>query len=106
MPAIETPENIKAAEIATREMNAGYLTVILEGKYTDAYLAGAGKDAPTFTAEDLKIISSPVDFVGLNVYRPATYVVASEKAPGISAESNSIRRIRECGRHGICWDPR
>jgi len=43
VPAIETPENIKAAEIATREMNAGYLTVMLEGKYTDAYLAGTGK---------------------------------------------------------------
>jgi beta-glucosidase len=82
VPAIETPENIKAAEIATREMNAGHLTVILEGKYTDAYLAAAGKDAPEFTAEDLKIISSPVDFIGLNVYRPSAYVVASERAPG------------------------
>lgn len=82
VPAIETPENIKAAEIATREMNAGYLTVILEGKYTDAYLAAAGNDAPKFTGEDLKIISSPVDFVGINVYRPATYVVASKRAGG------------------------
>jgi len=82
VPAIETPDNIRAAEIATREMNACYLTVILEGKYTDAYLAAAGKDAPEFTAEDLKIISSPVDFIGINVYRPAVYVVASEQAGG------------------------
>jgi beta-glucosidase len=82
VPAIETPENIKAAEIATREMNAGYLTAILEGKYTDAYLAAAGKDAPKFTDEDLKIISSPVDFIGINVYRPSAYVVASERTPG------------------------
>jgi beta-glucosidase len=82
VPAIETPDNIKAAEIATREINAGYLTVILEGKYTDAYLAAAGKDAPKFTDEDLKAISSPIDFIGLNVYRPAMYVVASEKPSG------------------------
>ena len=82
VPAIETPENIKAAEIATREMNAGYLTAIMEGKYTDTYLAGAGKDAPHFTAEDLAIISTPVDFIGVNVYRPAMYVVASEKPSG------------------------
>jgi beta-glucosidase len=79
VPAIETPENIKAAELATREMNAGYLTVILEGKYTDTYLANAGNDAPKFTEEDLKIISSPVDFIGINVYRPSAYVVASER---------------------------
>ena len=64
IPAIETPANIRAAEIATRELNAGYLTVILEGKYTDAYLAQAGKDAPKYTAEDLRIISSPIDLSG------------------------------------------
>jgi beta-glucosidase len=78
VPAVETPDNVRAAEIATREMNAGYLTVILEGRYTDAYLAAAGRDAPEFTAEELKIISSPVDFVGLNIYRPSVYVVASD----------------------------
>ena len=58
IPAVETPANIRAAEIATRELNAGYLTVMLEGKYTDAYLAQGGKDAPKYTAEDLRIISS------------------------------------------------
>ena len=59
LPAIDTPENIRAAEIATRELNAGFLGVILEGKYTDGFLAYAGKNAPKFTAEELKIISSP-----------------------------------------------
>jgi beta-glucosidase len=82
VPAIETADNIKAAEIATREMNAGTLTAILEGKYTDTYLAAAGKDTPRFSAEDLKIIASPVDFVGLNVYRPSVYVVASDLPGG------------------------
>ena len=70
LPAIETPEHIRAAELATREVNAPYLTVMLEGRYTDAYLADAGADAPKFTPQDLEIIASPVDFVGLNVYSP------------------------------------
>jgi beta-glucosidase len=78
IPAIETPANVRAAEIATRELNAGYLTAILEGKYTDAFLAYAGSNAPTFTPEDLKVIASPIDFVGLNVYQPNQYVVAGE----------------------------
>ena len=39
VPAIETAENIRAAERATRELNAAYLTVMMEGRYTDAYLA-------------------------------------------------------------------
>jgi beta-glucosidase len=82
VPLIETPEHIKAAEIATREMNAGYLTVMLEGRYTDAYLKAAGNDVPKFTDDDLKVIAAPVDFVGINVYRPSVYVRASDQAPG------------------------
>ncbi len=82
VPAIDTPENIRAAEIATRELNAGFLGVVLEGKYTDGFLEYAGKDAPKFTADELKIISSPIDFVGLNIYAPQFYIVAKDGAPG------------------------
>ena len=82
VPLIETPEHIKAAQTATREANAPYLTVMLEGKYTDAYLKEAGKDAPKFTDEDLKVIASPLDFVGINVYMPAFYALASDQASG------------------------
>ena len=49
MPVVETPDHIAAAERVTRELNAAYLTVILEGRYTDAYLADAGANAPKFT---------------------------------------------------------
>jgi beta-glucosidase len=63
-------------------MNASFLTVMLEGKYTDVYLKTAGKDAPKVQGDDLKVISAPVDFVGINVYRPTTYVLASDDAPG------------------------
>jgi beta-glucosidase len=68
VPLIGSPEHIKAAEIATREHNAPFLGVMLEGQYLDSYLEAAGKDAPQFTAEDLAIISSPLDFVGINIY--------------------------------------
>jgi beta-glucosidase len=84
LPAIDTPANVRAAEIATRELNAGFLGVILEGKYTDRFLEQAGKDAPKYTADELKIISSPVDFVGLNIYAPQNYVVAAGQAPGFT----------------------
>ncbi len=45
VPVIETDAHIKAAEEATRQLNAQYMTVIEEGKYTDAYLKNAGADA-------------------------------------------------------------
>lgn len=82
VPAINTPENIRATEMATRELNAGLLGVMLEGKYTDGYLEYAGAAAPKFTAEELKIIGSPNDFVGVNIYAPQFYIVASDRKPG------------------------
>jgi beta-glucosidase len=81
VPVIETPDDIAAAEHATRELNAGTLTVILEGRYTDAFLASAGANAPKFTDDDLRVIASPLDFVGINVYSPR-YVRATAAAPG------------------------
>jgi beta-glucosidase len=79
-PVIENAEHIAAAERATREINAQYMTVIQEGKYTDAYLEGAGGDAPKHTAEELKIISAPLDFIGINIYT-AMYVRADATSP-------------------------
>src|SRR5262245_33868964 len=82
VPLAEAPEHIKAAQAYTRERNAPFLTVMLEGNYTDAYLKEAGKDAPKFTDDDLKVIASPLDFAGINVYKPEVYVLASDQAPG------------------------
>jgi len=81
VPTIETPPHIEAATRAARELNAPYMTVIQEGRYTDAYLAAAGADAPKFTPEDLKIISSPLDFAGINIYTP-TYIRADSSPLG------------------------
>jgi beta-glucosidase len=70
-PVIENATQIAAAHKAFREENAMYLTVLMEGRYTDLYLKRLGADAPKFTPEELRVISSPLDFVGLNIYQPA-----------------------------------
>jgi beta-glucosidase len=80
-PLIETAPHIEAATRAMREQNAQYLTVIREGRYTDAYLRRLGADTPKFTPEEMKTIASPLDFIGLNIYQP-TYVRADESALG------------------------
>ncbi len=86
-PVIETPEHIKAAGVALREENAMFLTVLMEGKYTDAYLSRLGAAAPKFTPEELKIISAPMDYLGLNVYT-AVYVRAADNAAGYEVVPN------------------
>jgi len=84
IPVIETHDHIRASEIATREMNGGYLTLIMEGRYTDAFLAYAGGNAPRFTDDDLRIIGTPIDVLGLNIYMPQHYVAATDDPAGFA----------------------
>ena len=80
-PVFDSAEHIEAATRAMREENAMFLTVIAEGKYTDLYLKRLGAAAPKYTAEDLKTISAPLDFIGINIYQPA-YVRADSSEKG------------------------
>ena len=68
MPAIENEAHTRAAETAFRQLNAKYLTAIMEGRYTSLYLRTLGADAPHFTPEEMKIIATPLDFLGINIY--------------------------------------
>lgn len=70
VPVIDTPEHIAAARKATREKNAMFLTAIMEGRYIDEYLRQEGANAPKVEAGDMAAISSPLDFVALNIYTP------------------------------------
>ena len=47
-----------------------------------SFLVAAGADAPKVAADDMNAISIPVEFVGINVYLPGSYVSASDAAPG------------------------
>jgi len=80
VPAIETPENIDAARAAFREMTGMFLTPIMEGAYHPAYLEQAGADAPVFSDEEMAVIASPLDFVGVNLYAPS-YIRHDLSAP-------------------------
>jgi beta-glucosidase len=86
VPVIENGEQIEAARRATREENAPFLTAVLEGKYTDSYLQREAADAPKVNPGDMKIIGSPLDFVGLNVYTPL-YVRADAAPAGYVVET-------------------
>jgi len=111
VPVIEEREHVVAAERACRELNASYLTVMLEGRYTDVYLASTGADAPKFTDEELRVISSPLDFVGINVYQP-TYVRAIAAPPGyeVMPFAKSHPRMASSWQHigpeALYWAPR
>jgi beta-glucosidase len=87
VPVFDAPEHVAAAKKAMVEQNAGYLTVMRTGRYTDQYLQDLGSDAPKFTPDELKAIGAPLDFQGLNVYT-ATYVRAVNNARGYDVVGN------------------
>ena len=81
VPVTETPGHVAAAKRAFREENAPFLTAVMEGAYTDGYLAREGANAPSVKPGDMQAIGSPLDFIGLNVYQPE-YVRAADSPAG------------------------
>ena len=111
VPVIESPREIAAARIAMREENAQYLAVIMEGRYTDLYLKRLGAAAPHVTPAELAIISSPMDFVGLNIYQPEWIRAdASESgyavAPNPSSYPTMLSPWLSIGPEGLYWGPK
>jgi len=80
VPVMETPEHIAASGKAFREINAKFLTAIMEGRYLDCYLNSQGADAPEFTPDEMALISQPLDFIGHNIYL-ANHVEADLSSP-------------------------
>ena len=111
VPVYESEEHIEAARKAIREENAMFMTVVQEGRYTELYLKRLGANAPKFTAEEMSIIGSPMDFVGINIYQP-TYVRAdgSEKGytvvPAPSSYPHMLSPWLTIGPEALYWGPK
>ncbi|MFC6708073.1 GH1 family beta-glucosidase [Flexivirga alba] len=83
-PASDAPEDREAAALYDTIYNWIFADPILTGAYPD----GFDGFMPGPVEEDLKIISSPLDFFGVNYYQPA--VVA---APGNPLPGNAIDEV-------------
>ncbi len=111
VPVIESEPHVQASAKATRVLNAPYLTVIMEGKYMEEYLQAQGANAPKFTPEDLQIIGSPLDFLGINIYTPA-YIRAADSTLGFMAVKNPssfphmFSKWLYVGPEALYWGPR
>ena len=111
VPVFRSNEHIAAARKAFVEENAPYLTVMHQGRYTDGYLRKLGADAPVFTAEELKIISSPTDFQGLNIYtaeavRAADNEMGYEMIPKPTSYPHMASPWLTIGPESLYWVPK
>jgi beta-glucosidase len=81
VPLAETPAHEEAALKAFIRIGANLAEPILKGAYADWWLEEQGADRPEIRDGDLKLISSPTDFMGVNVYS-GVFTEPSEDALG------------------------
>lgn len=66
--ASDRPADCAATERADAYMNRQYLDAVLLGRYPERLAEIFGEAWPAWLPEDLKSISQPIDFVGINYY--------------------------------------
>ncbi len=75
-PASDEEEDRRAAQTFWRINESFFLETIFNGKYPRGILDDLGENAPLVEAEDLKLASQPLDFLGINNY--SRHVIAAE----------------------------
>jgi len=80
IPATNSNEDIGAAKKAFREINAHFLTAVMEGGYPECYPDAEKENAPKVADGDFELIGAPVDFLGLNIYH-GQFVRADRESP-------------------------
>jgi beta-glucosidase len=71
--ATDSSEDALAAHIADETHNQWYIKPLLDGVYPDLIETLPEAEAPEIGEDDLKIISHPLDFLGVNYYTRAIY---------------------------------
>jgi beta-glucosidase len=67
-PATSKPKDVAAAKVADQFFNDFYLDGIFKGGYPNPLWKQMGIAHPKIGADDMKIISRPIDFLGVNYY--------------------------------------
>lgn len=72
-PNTNKNEDIVATKIASEYLFYWYIDPILNGTYPEVMKQIAPEDRPDILADDMKIISAPIDFLGMNYYTRNVY---------------------------------
>lgn len=67
-PATSHPKDVAAAKVADQFFNDFFLDGVFKGSYPDPFWKKIRLVRPQVKADDMKIISRPIDFLGVNYY--------------------------------------
>jgi beta-glucosidase len=91
-PASQSEADISAARRHDGAFNRWFLDPAFRGSYPEDMLAWYGADAPAVGADDMKIISTPTDFLGVNYY--TRRIIANDPA-GRGTSGRSVFAARQ-----------
>ncbi len=77
-PQSDDPADIAAAQLADDYFNQWYIKPVMEGCYPDSFSLLAERDKPVIKDGDFAIISTPLDFLGVNFYTRTVYQACAE----------------------------
>lgn len=78
-PQSEDPADIAAAQLADEYFNQWYVKPVMDGCYPASFALLAEQDKPQIEAGDFDIISTPLDFLGVNFYTRTVYQACAEQ---------------------------
>jgi beta-glucosidase len=67
-PASDDPQDVQAARACEGWNRRWYTDPLFKGQYPAPFLASLGADAPHIEEGDMKLISQPIDHLGINYY--------------------------------------
>ncbi|MBN8634531.1 MAG: beta-glucosidase, partial [Anaerolineae bacterium] len=68
LPKTTSPQDVAAAKVADQFFNTFYLDGIYKGQYPDPFWSQVRWLHPQIGADDMQVISRPLDFLGVNFY--------------------------------------
>ncbi len=80
-PASNSPDDLAAAERFDGCQNRWYLDALYKGSYPQDMLDVFGKEAPDVHPGDFDDITTPIDYLGVNVYRRSIIKDGTDLAP-------------------------
>jgi beta-glucosidase len=90
-PLSASPEDVHAAVVEDACRNRWFLEPVLRGRYPVEGLARYGSLLPEGAAADMRVISAPLDFLGVNYYR-REIVGSDARADGVVAALEGAER--------------
>ncbi len=89
----QRPETLRAVQRADRFHNRWFLDPLMRGEYTDGLFDDLGVAPPPIRSDDLALIATPADFLGVNYYN--RWVVRASRQPGAHGVAQAPEHVPE-----------